>query len=945
VAPRLHLSSKIANVKLVAELWRLAREASRTKCMKSGCPKAPEIECIWADGRGRAWFCEPHFKAWSEEDTGEGLPKDIVKQRKVRDGEVGKSYGEQTKSATEDVWYHGSPRKFERFEKQNKHTFGRDAAAAPIFLTKDEKFAELYAQGPEGLVYTVEASPKKIFDQQKLLADPDKPTKYWPPEEEDMSELGRELLGALEDGKIFEEEEDRPDHVWASIYRGNYDIMETSEMREWLSSKGYDAFYVTGDGPRNLAVMDPERLKIVDSRPRDAEARDDHRSFKQFIDEVYEGGETQIPNPDKDSPKKTVSVGWVLQKYRPFDAPYKHLQQEFEKWKARSKSAALVRAALTRLAKASGSKTGDGSSGVGLFIPLPKNLAKKFPSLGEDDDSPSHVTFLYIGDFPSREKQKTLVDVLRKLLRRWWPNCTATLDGLEYFDHHDKDRRVPHVHVEFDRDMAGLRHRLKQELHEAGITVEDSFPEYRPHVTWAYLPGMDSEWDGPVPKGTWTFDTVEVWGLPEVHKIKLGPTAMDRISREWLRRRVAAILRDPLDPTGTKVGSRVVMSAHAKNIALMKWLSELTRKLGVAQHTYVVGGAVRNFILKAPIKDVDIVIDTVKAHHDSAWLAQQIAAAVPVPTNVTTNQYGVAILTVKGDWVIDGESLRDEVIEIADARKESYGGDGGKGYKPHMVEPATIEEDVYRREFTFNSLLWRLMDLAHGPERAEIIDLTGCGLRDLHEGNLRCPREPDVVFSDDPTRMLRAIKFTGKYGFKIPPDVVSSIRRNARKLKQMPWEAVAVLLVGEVLNQPTAQRSLVQMRELGLLDAVSEMLREQKPFATYMANQLRTNRKVQLLLDLMELGVPASTPISFLDRAGQDRLRQITVAMPEDVAARFVDHLIKPPVDNVRVIDQLKLAGPDRAKIIPLARRLILESPALATDGQRLTDEVLKRWH
>lgn len=573
--------------------------------------------------------------------------------------------------ASKDVWYHGSPREFESFELQHKHTFGREAAPAPVFLTKDPKFAELYAQGPEGMVYTVEASPEKIFDQHKLLlADPDKPTKYWPPEEEDMSELGRELLEALADGKIFEGEEDRPDHVWASVFRGDYDVMEASEMRKWLASKGYDAFYVTGDGPRNLAVTAPDRLKIVDSRPRDAEARDEHRSFKQFVDEVYDGGEAQVPNPDPDSLKKTVSVGWILQKYRPFDAPHKKLHQEFEKWRERKKSktamgetqktakaefvvvaatrdqwpvapltvvdrqealhaqqhsrnqivlagfrtkaeaehfaesvrrmhidvsrpadgtkvysgafleftphaprlglrfvdrkrlfgifhqpevavgtgkAALlvsrsgpanVRAGHMRLALATGEKTGDGH-GVGLFIPLPKRLAESFPSLGEDDDSPSHVTFLYIGNFPGADQQEALVASLRETFRKWWPNCTATLDGLEYFDHHDKDRRVPHVHVEFDRDMDGLRHRVKQELLESGIQVADSWPAYKPHVTLDYMPGMDSQWEGAVPDGTWTFDSIEVWGLPETHVISFGPTATERVAGKWLRAAVA----------------------------------------------------------------------------------------------------------------------------------------------------------------------------------------------------------------------------------------------------------------------------------------------------------------------------------------------------------------------------------------------------------------------
>lgn len=673
---------------ICAALFAQAKHSPK-KCMETGCQKAPERECIWAEGRGRAWFCNPHFKAWENRPTEEDLPKAIVKQRQVPDGIVGDKYGEYPKTSSE---------------------------------------------------------------------------------------------------------------------------------------------------------------------------------------------------------------------------------------------------VLIKLAKASGVKTGDGH-GVGLFIPLPKSLAKKFPSLGEDDDSPSHVTFLYIGECKGEKKQKQLVDILRGICRRFWPKVKASLSELDYFDHHDKDRRVPHVSVEFDKDMSGFKHRVKQELTEVGYDVADSFPEYKPHVTLAYMPGMDSEWTGRVPKGSWDFEEMEVWGMPEVYKLKLGPSIY-KISDEWVQSRVAAAVR----------AYRCKMSSHERSTALMRWLGALAQRLGVGRDTYVVGGAVRNFILGQPIKDVDVVIDTTKAGHNSAWLAEQIAKHAPVPTNVTTNQYGVSILTIKGDWVLDGENLKGEVIEIADARKESYGGEAGKGYKPHMVEPATIEEDVYRREFTFNTLLWRLMDLTQGPEKAEIVDLTGCGRRDLEEGVLKCPRDPDVVFADDPTRMLRAIKFTGKYGFRIPPDVAASIKRNAPKMKHMPWEAIATLLVNEVLAQPTARKSLVQMKGLGLLDVVAEMVQSQKPFAAYMVNQLRTNRKVQLLLDLMELGLPSSTPIAFLEPAGQQRLREITLPMAEDEAASFLDQLLKPPVDNQRVIETLELPGPERAKIIPLARQLILQDPSLVKSSKRLTDAVLKEW-
>jgi len=560
----------------------------------------------------------------------------------------------------------------------------------------------------------------------------------------------------------------------------------------------------------------------------------------------------------------------------------------------------------------------DGES-VGLFFRLPSNLADKFPSLKPHDDSPAHVTLMVVGDV-EKDRYEDLLNTLRRSLKGFHAPM-ANLEGLDHFVHAEQGRAVGHVKVDFDKDVSGLRHRLKQDLSEAGFPVQDQWVEFKPHVTLAYMDGVDSRYEGEVPSGSWLADEVEVWGLPEIHKIPL---------------------RDPL---AQKVAMRHLQSAaHNKSIAMMKFLSRVADQHRVGRHVYVVGGAVRNFLIDRPIKDIDVVVDSVASGMDSEAFAKAVAKAIPVPTNLTTNQYGVAILTVKGNWELDGENLKGEVLEIANARKESYGGAGGKGYKPSDVVPATIEEDLLRREFSFNTLLWRLMDLANGPEKAEVIDLTGCGIKDLRERNLRCPRDPDIVFSDDPTRMLRAIKFTGKYGFKIPPDVVRSIQKNAPKMKRMPWEAIATLLVENVLNEPTARKSLQQMQKLGLLKVISEMIQEQKPFAAYMANQLRKNRKVQLLLDLMDLGVPAQTPLSFLDRQEQQRLRELTVSMPEDKASQFVDLLIKPPVDNREVIDRLSLEGAQRGEITPLARKLILRDPSLAMNGRKLTQEVIRNY-
>lgn len=401
----------------------------------------------------------------------------------------------------------------------------------------------------------------------------------------------------------------------------------------------------------------------------------------------------------------------------------------------------------------------------------------------------------------------------------------------------------------------------------------------------------------------------------------------------------------------SKLIDRVITAAsqHQAQVALMKFLSQVAKREGVAEHIYVVGGAVRNFVLGVPIKDVDVVVDTVvlsekfRRARDSEWFAKVIQGAIPTSTDLTTNQYGVAILTVKGSWVLDGHDMRGEVIEIANARKESYGGHDGKGYKPHTVEPATVEEDVLRREFTFNTLLWRLQDLGSGPDQAEILDLTGCGLRDLRDGVLSCPRDPDVVFSDDPTRLIRLIKFVAKYGFKVPPDVAASAKRNAKRIKQAPWEAIATLFVQNVLEEPTAPQALRLMKSLGLLDAVAEMIKEQKPFAAYMAKQLKSH-KVSLLLDLLDLGLSDPTPLKFLTPSQQARLREITVAMDHEDADAFVKVLEQPSVDNLRFIKEFNLK--DRARALPLqyAREILLETPALQNNPDLLNDQIAARF-
>lgn len=377
-------------------------------------------------------------------------------------------------------------------------------------------------------------------------------------------------------------------------------------------------------------------------------------------------------------------------------------------------------------------------------------------------------------------------------------------------------------------------------------------------------------------------------------------------------------------------------------IPLLRFLAQQAVFLGVSSHVFVVGGAVRNTLLGEPIKDIDIVIDSVAAKHDSDWFAKEIARRIPAMTSITTNQYGVAILTVVGSWVLDGEDLKGEVIEIANARKESYNGVGGKGkgYKPTDVVPCTIEEDIQRREFTFNTLMWRLADVfwTKNLKSVEVIDLTRLGLFHLRERCIVTPMDPDRTFSDDPTRMLRAIKFVLRLNATIHPMTVASIVRNADKLADMPWEAVSSILVHQIFKHPKAESVLDLMDSLRLTEVCAKLVSENKAFAAFFGSAAE-EFPVHLMLALEKRGFPMK-PLGFMNAGQLERFKSKVRALSPEEARNLLTTLRKPPVNNLRVIEHFGLKDRERGILAPAARDLILDGVALDALDAALIEKV-----
>ena len=181
---------------------------------------------------------------------------------------------------------------------------------------------------------------------------------------------------------------------------------------------------------------------------------------------------------------------------------------------------------------------------------------------------------------------------------------------------------------------------------------------------------------------------------------------------------------------------------------------------------YVVGGFVRDIFLDRPSKDIDCV--TVGSGIE---LAERVAARLGKGAHLSVfRNFGTAQVKFRG-----------LEVEFVGARKESYSHDSRKP----VVEDGTIEDDQNRRDLTINDMAICLNHDRFG----ELVDPYH-GMDDLEAGLIRTPLDPDITFSDDPLRMLRAIRFACRFGFKIVPETFESIARNRERIKIISDERI-----------------------------------------------------------------------------------------------------------------------------------------------------------
>ncbi len=200
-------------------------------------------------------------------------------------------------------------------------------------------------------------------------------------------------------------------------------------------------------------------------------------------------------------------------------------------------------------------------------------------------------------------------------------------------------------------------------------------------------------------------------------------------------------------------------------LKIFEKVTAASEKLGV--ESYAIGGFVRDKILGRPTKDIDIVCTG-----DGITLAEEVAALFhPRPVVNVFKTFGTAQI-----------KLDDEEIEFVGARKESYHQDS----RNPAVTPGSLKDDQERRDFTINALAVSLNQKDFGA----LVDPFN-GIRHLEEKIITTPLDPDKTFSDDPLRMMRAIRFSAQLHFSITPETLASITKNAKRIKIITKERIA----------------------------------------------------------------------------------------------------------------------------------------------------------
>ena len=232
---------------------------------------------------------------------------------------------------------------------------------------------------------------------------------------------------------------------------------------------------------------------------------------------------------------------------------------------------------------------------------------------------------------------------------------------------------------------------------------------------------------------------------------------------------------------------------NSKYINILKIAGEIGKDMNIK--TFIVGGYVRDVILGRDLKDIDFMVE------DKVFVfSEKLSKKLGINKIVKFEKFHTAKIPYK----------KCE-IEVANARVETY---DSKSRKPDYVKLTSIEDDLIRRDFTTNALAASIIPDNFG----DLIDSFN-GLKDLNKGIINTPTNPDTTFTDDPLRMLRAIRFAAQLEFKIHPRIKKSIIKNKERISIVSQERITAEII-KILKSNMPSISFYLLKELDFLKLV-----------------------------------------------------------------------------------------------------------------------------
>lgn len=228
-------------------------------------------------------------------------------------------------------------------------------------------------------------------------------------------------------------------------------------------------------------------------------------------------------------------------------------------------------------------------------------------------------------------------------------------------------------------------------------------------------------------------------------------------------------------------------------------IADIVRGTGYEHLVYVVGGFVRDLLMGNEPKDIDLLIDGEIGDglNFAKWFCKKTGTYVEDKNPILYGLYGTAM------FQFDGEK-----IECVAPRSEKY----HEGSRNPVVSSCSIVDDCYRRDFTINSMF---IDICSG----ELFDYSGLGVEDLKDGIIRSTSIPNIIFADDPLRMLRAIRFATRFKFDIDYETFEGLKRHADKIKIIVPERIVDEL-NKILMCDNPADGFITMENVGLLQYI-----------------------------------------------------------------------------------------------------------------------------